>query len=178
MNGHLVAVEVGVEGGADQRMELDGLAFDKYRFECLDAKPVQGRSTVEHDREFPDHFIQGVPDLRGFAFDHLLGRFYGGNVALFFKFVVDKGFKELEGHFLGQPALVEPEIGADNDNGTPRVVNAFAQQILPEPALFSLEHVAQGLERDACSPRLWFCPGARCRTERQRLPEASVFHCG
>ena len=25
---HLVAVEVGVEGGADQRVQLDGLAFD------------------------------------------------------------------------------------------------------------------------------------------------------
>ena len=61
-------------------MELDGFALDKYRFECLDTQPVQGWSTVEHDREFADHFIEGVPDLRCFSFDHLLGGFYGGNV--------------------------------------------------------------------------------------------------
>ncbi|SCJ53769.1 Uncharacterised protein [uncultured Ruminococcus sp.] len=35
MAGHLVAVEVGVEGGADQRMQLNGPAFPKNRFEGL-----------------------------------------------------------------------------------------------------------------------------------------------
>ena len=34
---HLVAVEIGVEGRADQRMNLDGLAFDQHRLEGLDA---------------------------------------------------------------------------------------------------------------------------------------------
>ncbi len=32
---HLVAVEVGVEGGTDQRVELDGLALDEHGFEGL-----------------------------------------------------------------------------------------------------------------------------------------------
>ena len=41
VHGHLVAVEVGVEGGADQRMKLDRLAFDQHRLERLDAEAVQ-----------------------------------------------------------------------------------------------------------------------------------------
>ena len=41
VHGHLVAVEVGVEGGADQRMQLDRLAFDQHRLERLDAQTMQ-----------------------------------------------------------------------------------------------------------------------------------------
>jgi hypothetical protein len=41
MYGHLVAIEVGIKTFANQWVELDGLAFDKYRLEGLDAKPVQ-----------------------------------------------------------------------------------------------------------------------------------------
>ena len=41
MNRHLVTVEVGVEGRADQRVQLDGLALDQHRLERLDAETVQ-----------------------------------------------------------------------------------------------------------------------------------------
>ena len=44
VHGHLVAVEVGVEGGADQRMQLDRLAFDQHRLERLDAQTMQRRA--------------------------------------------------------------------------------------------------------------------------------------
>ena len=43
MNCHLVAVEVGVESGTYQRMQLDGLAFDQHRLERLYTEPMQGR---------------------------------------------------------------------------------------------------------------------------------------
>src|SRR5690606_37985004 len=46
VNGHLVTVEVGVVRGANQRVQLDGLAFDQYRLESLDAQTVQGRGAV------------------------------------------------------------------------------------------------------------------------------------
>jgi hypothetical protein len=46
VHGHLVAVEVGVEGGADQRVELDRLALDQHRLEGLDAEAVQRRRAV------------------------------------------------------------------------------------------------------------------------------------
>jgi len=41
MYGHLVAIEVGVEGRADQRMNLDGLAFNEYRLKGLNAQAVK-----------------------------------------------------------------------------------------------------------------------------------------
>jgi hypothetical protein len=41
VHGHLVAVEVRVERGTDERVELDGLALDELRFERLDAETVQ-----------------------------------------------------------------------------------------------------------------------------------------
>src|SRR5256886_17393934 len=41
----LVAVEVGVVGGADERVELDRLALDQDRLEGLDAEPVDRKST-------------------------------------------------------------------------------------------------------------------------------------
>jgi hypothetical protein len=40
VNRHLVAVEIGVEGGADQRVQLDRLALDQHRLESLDAEAV------------------------------------------------------------------------------------------------------------------------------------------
>ena len=41
VDGHLVAVEVGVERGADQGVDLDGLALDQLGLEGLDAEAVR-----------------------------------------------------------------------------------------------------------------------------------------
>jgi hypothetical protein len=43
-------------------------------------------------------------------------------------------------------ALVELELGADDDDRAAGVVDALAQQVLAEPTLLALEHVAQGLQ--------------------------------
>ena len=42
VHGHLVAVEVRVERGADQRVNLDGLALHQHRLKGLNAQAVQG----------------------------------------------------------------------------------------------------------------------------------------
>ncbi len=49
VNRHLVAVEVGVERRADQRVNLDGLAFHEHRLERLNAEAVKRRSAVQQD---------------------------------------------------------------------------------------------------------------------------------
>ena len=72
MHGHLVAVEVGIEGGADQRMQLDRLAFDQHGLERLDAKAMQRRRAVEQHRMFADHLFEDIPDLRLLLLDQLL----------------------------------------------------------------------------------------------------------
>ena len=64
MHGHLVAVEVGVERRADQRVQLDRLAFDQDRLERLDAQAVQRRRAVQHDRVLVDDFFEDVPHHR------------------------------------------------------------------------------------------------------------------
>src|SRR5690606_33956391 len=48
---------------------------------------------------------------------------------------------------LGQAAFVKVELWTDDDNGTTGIVDAFTEQVLTEPALFALEHVAKGFQR-------------------------------
>ena len=50
VHGHLVAVEVGVEAFAHQRVNLDRVAFDEHRLERLDAHAVQRRGAVQQHR--------------------------------------------------------------------------------------------------------------------------------
>ncbi len=146
VDGHLVAVEVGVKGGADEGVKLDGFAFDEDGFESLDAEAVEGGSAVEEDGVFFDDFVKDVPDFGAFFFDEFFSALDGVDVALLFKLVVNKGFEEFERHLLGQAALVEAQGGADDDDRTTGVVDAFTQEVLAEAALFTLEHVGEGLE--------------------------------
>ncbi len=146
MHGHLVAVEVGVESGAHQRVNLDRRAFDQDRHERLDAQAVQRRSAVEQHRVVADDLVQHVPDLGPAALDHSLGRLDVGGVALVDQLAHDERLEELEGHLLGQPALVQLQLGADDDHGAARVVHALAEQVLAEPALLALEHVGERLQ--------------------------------
>ena len=74
MDGHLVPVEVRVEGCTDQGVKLDGFPLDQDGFKGLDAQTVERRSPVEHDRMFTDHLIEYVPDLGSLLFQHLSWR--------------------------------------------------------------------------------------------------------
>ena len=147
VHGHLVAVEVGVEGGADQRMDLDGLAFDEHRLKRLDAEAVEGRGAVEQDRVILDDLFEDVPDDGLLHLDHLFGLLDGGAVAGLFETVIDEGLEELERHLLGQAALVQLQLGADHDDRTAGVVDALAEQVLTEAALLALEGIGERLQR-------------------------------
>ena len=147
VNRHLVAVEVGVERGAHQRMELDRLALDQHRLERLDAKAVQRRRAVQQHRMLADHLLEDVPHLGALLFDHAFGRLDGGRHAVELELRVNERLEQLERHLLGQPALVQLELRADHDHRAPRVIDALAQQVLPEASLLALEHVGQRLER-------------------------------
>ncbi|MGY3358104.1 hypothetical protein ACVWZK_004767 [Bradyrhizobium sp. GM0.4] len=78
VHGHLVAVEVGVERGADQRVELDRLALDQHGLERLDAEAMQRRCAVEQHGMLADDLVQDVPDLGPLLLDQLLGLLHGG----------------------------------------------------------------------------------------------------
>ena len=65
----------------------------------------------------------------------------------------DERLEELERHLLGQAALVQLELRADDDDRTAGVVDALAEQVLAEPALLALEHVGQRLQRTVAGAR-------------------------
>src|SRR5712692_8799996 len=147
VHGHLVAIKVSVERGADKRVDADGFAFDENRFERLNAETVKRRSAIEHYRMFADDVFEDVPNDGFLLLDHFLGLLDGGAVALGFELVIDEGLEELERHLLGQTALVELQLRADNDDGSAGVIHALAEEVLAETSLLALEGVAEGLER-------------------------------
>ena len=128
-------------------MELDGLALDEHRLEGLDAQPVQRGRAVQQHRVLTDDVFEDVPHLGALLLHHLLRALDGGDVALLFELVVDERLEELERHDFRQPALVQLELRADDDDRTAGVVDALAEQVLAEPTLLALEHVGERLQR-------------------------------
>ncbi len=150
---HLVAVEVGVERGADQRVKLDRLALDQHRLERLDAETMQRRRAVQQHRMLADHLLEDVPHFGSFLLHHPLGGLDGGGVAVLLQLRVDERLEQLERHLLRQPALVQLQLRPDDDDRAAGIVDALAQQVLPEAALLALQHVGQRLQRTLVGAR-------------------------
>ena len=118
VNGHLVAVEVGVERRTCQRVELDGLAFDELGLESLDTKTVKRRGAVEEHGVAFHHVFEDVPD-DGFAtVDNLLGALDRLDDAALDELADDEGLIELGGHQFRQTTLAHLQLRADHDDGT------------------------------------------------------------
>ena len=72
MDSHLVTVEVGVECGTNQRVQLNRFTFYQNRLERLDTQTMQCRGTVQHNRMLFDDVLENVPYLRLEFLDHFL----------------------------------------------------------------------------------------------------------
>ena len=142
---HLVAVEIGIEGRADQRVNLDRLALDQHRLKGLNAQTVQGGSAVQHYRMVLDDLFQNVPH-RLLHLHHFFRLLDGGAMAGLLQAVIDEGLEEFERHLLGQSALVQLQLRAHHDHRTAGVIHALAQQILPEAALLALQRIGERLQ--------------------------------
>ena len=90
VNRHLVAVKIGVESRADQRVNLDGLALDQNRLKSLNPQTVKGRGPVEQDGVIANDLFQDVPHQRVLLLHHLFGLLDGGAKTLFFELLVDE----------------------------------------------------------------------------------------
>jgi hypothetical protein len=143
VNGHLVTVEVGVERVTDERVHLNRLALDEDRLERLDAETVERRCAVKQHRVLGDHLFEDVPDLGRHRVDVLLRRLDVLDGLPLDEPAHDERLEELERHQLRQAALVQLQRRAGNDHGTAGVVDALAEQVLAEPALLALQHVAE-----------------------------------
>src|SRR6185436_6842474 len=147
VHGHLVAVEVGVEGRADERVDLDGLALDEHRLEGLDAEAVERRCAVQQHRMLLDDALERVPHFVGLQLDELLRGLDRADEALLLELVVDERLEQLERHLLRQTALVQAELRSDDDDRTAGVVDALAEEVLAEASLLALQSVAERLQR-------------------------------
>ena len=177
MDGHLVAVEVGVEALADQRMQLDGVAFHQHRLEGLDAHAVQRGSAIEQHRVIADHLFQDIPYLFVLALEHLLGAFDRVGVAQILQPADDERLEQFQRDLLGQAALVQPQVRADDDHAAGRIIDALAQQVLAEAALLALDHVGQRLERAIAGAQAPAACSGCCRTARRPTAAASASRC-
>ena len=106
MNRHLIAVEVGIERRADERVNFNRFAFDQNRLESLNSESVQSRSAIQQNRMFADNFFQNIPDNRLLPLDHFTRLLDRRGVRVAFKFVVNKRLEQFQRHFLWQTALM------------------------------------------------------------------------
>src|SRR5437588_6275469 len=89
------------------------------------------------------HFFKDIPYFRRLALDHLFGRTDRMDIAEFLQTPDDKRFKQDQGHLLGQTALVEFKFRPDHDDGTARIIDPLAEEVLTETAALAFEHVAE-----------------------------------
>src|SRR6267142_724972 len=144
---HLIAVKVGVESRADQRVNLDRFAFHQHRLESLYAEAVESRCAIQRHRMLANDFLEDVPADRLLPLDHLTRLFDRGGMALLFKLVVDEWLEQLQSHFLWQTALVQLQLRTDNDHRAARVIDAFAQKVLTKTSLFAFQGSGKRLQR-------------------------------
>ena len=93
-----------------------------------------------------DDVLEDVPD-------HVLRLFHGAlcrldvmALAAFDQALHDEGFEQLDRHFLGKAALINFQLGPDDDNRTSGIVDSLAQKVLTETPLLTAEHTRQGFE--------------------------------
>src|SRR5215213_1402576 len=153
---HLVAVEVRVEGGTDQRVDLDGLTLHEHRLESLNAEAVERRRAVQEHGVLLYDVFEDVPNLGTEPLDHLLGAADVRRQGPINEDLHHERLEELDGHQAWEAALVHLQARADHDDRPAGVVHALAEQVLTEPALLALEHIGEALER----PVSGACDGA------------------
>ena len=134
MDSHLIAVEVRIKGGTNERVNLDGLAFNENRLECLNPKSMQRWSAIEQNRMVLDDFFKNVPYYRILPLDHFLGGLDSRAMSALFEPVIDERFKQLQCHLLRQPALMQLQLGADYNDRAAGIIHALSEQILAEAA--------------------------------------------
>ena len=127
VNGHLVTVEVGVEGRTDERMELNRLALDQLRLEGLDTEAVQGWCTVQQHRVLGDDLLQHIPHDGALPLHHALSGLDVLSMVEIVQAFHHEGLEQFEGHGLRQAALMQLQLGTNHDHRTTRIVDALAE---------------------------------------------------
>ena len=146
VNCHLVAIEVGVETGTSERVELYSLTLDHLRLERQDTVTVQCRRTVKEYRVPLHDVLEDLIDNRFAAIDDLLRRLDGLNDTTLDELTDDERLIELCRHLFRETTLVHLELRTHDDDGTRGVVHTFTEEVLTETSLFTLQRVGEGFE--------------------------------
>src|SRR5215470_9286721 len=93
-----------------------------------------------------NNLVENIPNLGLFFFDQLLGLLDGSRKAFGIEPRINERLEQLECHLFRQTALMQLELGADHDDVATRIVDAFAEQVLPEATLLAFEHIGKRLE--------------------------------
>ena len=147
VDSHLVAIEVGIESGCGERVELDCFALDHARLEGLNAETVKSWGSVEKNGMVLHDILEDVPNHSRLLVDDFLGRLDGLDNAALNEFADDEGFVELGSHVFGEAALMHTEFGTDDDDGTSGVVDTLTEKVLTETTLLAFEAVGERLKR-------------------------------
>ena len=146
VDGHLVAIEVGVVAGADQWVDLDRVAFDQYRFEGLNTHTVQGWGAVERTGWFWITCSRMSQTSGSRRLKHSLRTLDGVGESMFLELADDERLVQLQGDLLGKTALPELEFRSNHNHGSCRIVHALAEQVFAEATLLALDHVGDRLQ--------------------------------
>src|ERR1044071_392108 len=106
-------------------MDPNRFTFDQLWFKGLNGKTVQSRGTIQKHRMTSGDFVENVPYLGCLAFDHLLRTAYCVHVAEIFQPANNERLEKNQSHFLRQTALIQLELGADDNNRSARIIDAF-----------------------------------------------------
>src|SRR5881392_1236344 len=68
-------------------------------------------------------------------------------MAALFQAMINERLAQLERHLLGKTALVQLELGTDDDDRTAGVIDALSEQVLAEASLLAFERIGERLER-------------------------------
>ena len=153
MHSHLVTVEVCVERGADERVQLNGLALDEYRLEGLDTEAMQCRRAVQKYRVLTDDLFEDIPDLGALTLDKTLRGLDRRRFTAHLQLRENERLEEFERHLLRQTALMQLQRRANDNNGAARVIDTLTEQILAEPTLLAFDHVGERLQRSLVRAR-------------------------
>ena len=93
-----------------------------------------------------DHLFEDVPDLGFLPLHQLLRGLDGGREPAHLDLPVHERPEQLQGHLLGQAALVQLQGRTHHDDGAARVIDPLAEQVLAKTPLLALDHVGQGLQ--------------------------------
>ena len=118
VDSHLVTVEVGVKCRTCQRVELDCLAFDEFRLECLNTQTVKCRGTVQENWVSFHHVLQNIPDNRFTAVNDFLGTLHRLHNTALNEFADNERLIKLGCHQLRQTALSHLQFRTYNNDRT------------------------------------------------------------